>query len=114
MDGDLLAELLNGPFGYLVAIAALLYLAAKEYRKARTERVEDAEAEVAREQRQRLAAETERDTVRREGNETRQRLESKLEQVRTELQGLNEATSTRYWKARQMLIERGVSPEDIP
>lgn len=89
MDGELVADLLNGPYGFLVAIAIFAWLASKEIRKARAERVADAEAEAKTEREKRIAAEA-------------------------ELHSTNEATTRRIWKAREMLIAKGVPPEDLP
>lgn len=97
MDGELVAELLNGPYGFLVAISIFLWLAAKEIRKARAEDVKaahlavsQAETNVLVEREKRIAAEA-------------------------ELRSNNEATNRKYWKARDMLITQyGVPPEDVP
>lgn len=89
MDGELLSELLNGPYGFLVAISVFAWLASKEIRKARAERVADAEAEAKAEREKRIAAEA-------------------------ELHSLNEATTRRIWKAREMLIAKGVPVDELP
>ena len=89
MDGELLAEVLNGPYGFLVAIVIFGYLASKEIHKARAERVAEAEE----------AARTER--------------ERRIE-LEAELRATNEATNRRIWKAREMLIAKGVPPEELP
>lgn len=96
MDSELVAELLNGPYGFLVAISIFAWLASKEIRKARAERVteaekraDDAEAATQVEREKRIAAEA-------------------------ELRAAGEAINRRIWKAREMLIAKGTPPEELP
>jgi F0F1-type ATP synthase membrane subunit b/b' len=115
VDGSqLTGDLLNGPYGFLVAIAAFAWLATKEYRKARAEDVAEARADADAEQQRRTAAEAERDAVRDEAEETRRRLERKIDEVRTEVQAPYERVLSRLTKAREMLIEHGVPTEELP
>lgn len=61
-DTDVWGSLLAGPYAGVVVIVTLLWLGAKEYRKGRKERVEEAEAEAARQKVRAERAEAERDT----------------------------------------------------
>lgn len=107
-------DIYSGPYGFLVAIAFLLWLAAKEWRKARQE-------DVAHERELRQKAEAERDANGARASSDITKLNEKVDALTAEITALKdqsrrdrEAALERYYLARQMLIERGVSPEEIP
>ena len=95
-DPRFLDALLAGPFGFLVIIAVLLWWAAKDYRKGREE-------DVSGEKERADKAEAERDTL--DGQVAQQRLERRRE---------TEALHAQIFQLRQMLIDRGVRPEELP
>lgn len=104
------SDIILGPLGLLAFIVAALGYAAREYRKAREARVEDLKAEAER-------LEAERDEARSERNTANRKVDDKnAEIIRIkELHMLDKDTEhARLVKAREMLVERGVKPEDLP
>ena len=104
------SDIIIGPLAFLAFIAAALGYAAREYRKGREARVEDLKAEAER-------LEAERDEARAERNTANRKVDDKnAEIIRIkELHMLDKDTEhARLVKAREMLVERGVKPEDLP
>lgn len=108
------SDIVLGPLAFLAFIAAALGYAAREYRKGREQRVEDAVAQ--------------RDQEREDHAAEKRRLEQDLSDARadaieanTQLRENQETNMhdsnvmfARLVRAREMLVERGVKPEDLP
>lgn len=104
------SDIILGPLGLLAFIVAALGYAAREYRKAREARVEDFKAEADH-------REAERDEARAERNLANRKVDEKnAEIIRIKEQNMSEkdAAHARLVKARSMLVDRGVKPEDLP
>lgn len=114
-------DLIYGPLALLLSIAAALGYAAREYRKAREQRVEDLAAQRDQEREEHAAEkrrlETERDDARADAVEIDQKLDQANDQIRDLKENemrKSDAMFARLVRAREMLVERGVAPEDLP
>lgn len=114
-------DIYSGPYGFLVAIAALLWLASKEIRKARAEDVAEARGEAQAERDKRIRVEAERDALEKQGNDRVAELDRKVDALRDQIRELKESHAGALDEAlgknhvlRQMLIKKGVKPEEIP
>lgn len=96
MDTALFTELVRGPGGFLVGIAAFAWLAVREWRKGRAEDVVEAQGEAQAEKERRVRAEAEVETMRETNRVDR------------------EATLRKYHLAREKAISHGVPPEELP
>lgn len=103
-------DIILGPLGFIAFIILALGYAAREYRKARDARVEDLKTETER-------LEKERDDARDERDAANRKVDAKNAEIikLKELHMLDKDTEhARLVKAREMLVERGVKPEDLP
>ncbi|MEV5001932.1 hypothetical protein [Nocardioides sp. LML1-1-1.1] len=115
------SNLVLGPLALIGFIVAALGYAAKEYRKAREQRVEDAVAQRDQEREdhstERRRLEQERDDARADAVAIDQKLDEANDQIRDLKENemrKSDAMFARLVRAREMLVERGVLPEDLP
>ena len=104
------SNIVLGPLALLGFIVAAVGYAAREYRKAREQHVEDLKAEAER-------LEEERDEARAERNAANRRVDAKnaeILQLKEKHMLATNVEHARLVKAREMLVERGVLPEDLP
>lgn len=115
------SDIVLGPLALLGFIAAALGYAAREYRKAREQRVEDLIAQRDHEREEHAAEksrlEQDRDDARADAVAIDQKLDEANEQIRDLKENemrKSDAMFARVVRAREMLVERGVRPEDLP
>lgn len=97
------SDLLLGPLALIAFIVAAIGYAAREYRKAREQRVEELVAQ--------------RDEARADATDIDRKLDQANDQIRDLKESKmrdNDLLHSRLVRAREMLIQRGVTPEDLP
>lgn len=106
--------LLDGPYGFFVAAAAFAFYALREWRKGR-------EIDVEHYRRRASEAESRVESLETKLDSDVQILNGKIEGLQGEIRLLRdqhfrelEHMQTKYYAARQMLIERGVPASEIP
>lgn len=112
--GSLPAELLAGPYGFVVVIAVCAFWGLREWRKGR-------EIDVVNYRRRAEDAEARADLAEGKADTDISVLNTKVEQLHGEIRLLRdqhfrelESTTAKYYAARQMLMFKGVPKEDIP
>lgn len=108
------AELLAGPYGFIVVIFACVFWGLREWRKGR-------EVDVANYRRRAEEAEARADSSESKADNDVSVLNAKVESLQHEIRLLREQhfreleqTTAKYYAARQMLISMQVPKEDIP
>lgn len=104
------SDIILGPLAFLAFIAAALGYAAREYRKGRDARVEDHQQAAAAMEAERDQARDERDAA----NRTIDRRNATIVELKEQHMLEKDTEHARLVKARAMLVERGVKPEDLP
>ena len=120
-DPQLPADLIAGPYGFLVVIAFCLFWGLREWRKGREVDIAGHRRRAEEAERRADTAEAAKDALEDKQARDTSVLVTKIEGLQSEIQSLREAhyrelerVMSKYYSARQKLIEQGVPAEDIP